>query len=173
MIGAVNIKVMSDKLNNLIEESNSIEGIYSYGREEQYEAYINFLNLDKITIEDIVSFAKRLNETSFTSSSLRVPEFRDKKGMDVTVGKHKPIEGGSHVIDMMKLLLNRINMQNDSMYAFRLHMEYEHIHPLTDGNGRTGRAIWAWLMIKDDYDFGLGFLHKWYYQSLEYYRNLL
>jgi len=37
-----------------------------------------------------------------------------------------------------------------------------------DGNGRTGRAIWAWQMQRLGRDpFALPFLHRFYYQTLE------
>lgn len=42
---------------------------------------------------------------------------------------------------------------------------------LMDGNGRSGRAIWAWMRLKENRDpFQLGFLHSFYYESLENYR---
>ena len=37
-----------------------------------------------------------------------------------------------------------------------------------DGNGRSGRALWLWQMVNQhNYDMRLGFLHLWYYQSLQ------
>lgn len=45
------------------------------------------------------------------------------------------------------------------------------LHPFMDGNGRTGRAVWAWAMQRDGQDpFALSFLHRFYYQTLEYSR---
>lgn len=76
-------------------------------------------------------------------------------------------QGGKEVESKLKVLLNQINNEEDSRNAYDIHRRYEEIHPLTDCNGRTGRAIWAWLMLKDHYSFRLGFLHQWYYQSLD------
>ena len=37
-----------------------------------------------------------------------------------------------------------------------------------DGNGRSGRILWAWQMIEHNINPGLslGFLHTFYYQAL-------
>ena len=50
--------------------------------------------------------------------------------------------------------------------AYVLHCRYESLHPFTDGNGRSGRALWLWMMGGIE-EAPLGFLHTWYYQSLE------
>lgn len=31
------------------------------------------------------------------------------------------------------------------------HNRFEHIHPFTDGNGRVGRLVLNWMLIKDGY----------------------
>lgn len=49
---------------------------------------------------------------------------------------------------------------------YDVHQQYETLHPFTDGNGRSGRALWLWQMIRDGQRAQLGFLHTWYYQSL-------
>jgi len=50
----------------------------------------------------------------------------------------------------------------DRTHAFEVHLDYEHLHPFTDGNGRSARMLWAWQMR----EFPLGFLHTFYYQAL-------
>ena len=46
------------------------------------------------------------------------------------------------------------------------HVQYERLHPFTDGNGRSGRALWAWQMMRRREGLALGFLHRFYYQTL-------
>ena len=51
---------------------------------------------------------------------------------------------------------------------FYIHNKFVNIHPFMDGNGRTGRAIWARQMIRHySYGFELNFLHQFYYQSIQ------
>jgi len=159
---------MDKDILNFIKESNKIEGISEYDQEKQYIAYQEFLNLDEITVEDIVTFALVLHSTSNDSGGYK-PELRGKKGMDVRVGSHFPISGGPEVIISLKWILSDLNMKAN---PYKNHCHYEHLHPLTDCNGRTGRAIWAWQMMNHfDYDFRLGFLQPWYYMGLDNFRK--
>lgn len=60
-----------------------------------------------------------------------------------------------------------------------VHHAYESLHAYTDGNGRSGRALWLWGMrrlyrgqtLKFDRVLRIGFLHCWYYQSLQFDRT--
>jgi len=90
-------------------------------------------------------------------------KLRDTAGMDVQVGNHIPIHGGSGVLIATTKLLNWYNGRNESPYE--LHCMFEKLHPFMDGNGRVGRLLWLWSMRGNA---PLGFLHTWYYQSLEH-----
>jgi Fic family protein len=59
-------------------------------------------------------------------------------------------------------------IERGDLSPFAAHVRYEHLHPFTDGNGRSGRAIWAWQMLYQGRgEIPLGFLHHFYYQSIQ------
>jgi hypothetical protein len=94
---------------------------------------------------------------------------RDRVGLDVMVGNHRPPVGGPHVTDALEKVLQGVNDKNANPYT--IHAKYETLHPFMDGNGRSGRVLWLWMMARKGYDGSLGFLHLWYYQSLSNFRE--
>ena len=96
---------------------------------------------------------------------------RTQPGCNVMVGTHRPIDGGPHMYDRLHTLLLSINEGNYN--SWEAHVEYETLHPFSDGNGRSGRAIWCWQRHNQEHSkrFRLiGFLHDFYYQTLQHSR---
>lgn len=143
----------SGNLMEFAKESNRIEGITSQRENDRMlEKLYKFLKLEKLTVENVCEF----NEWGM---------LRDKEGMDVMVGSHIPSKGG--MLIGFKFSTQMAAANDPGCCPYLLHCSFEKIHPFMDGNGRTGRAIWLWQMVNHhDYDLSLGFLHKWYYQSL-------
>lgn len=138
-----------------VQESNRIEGIFKNDVTVEFEAHERFLRLDRVTIGDLVVLVDALQPGA-------VPRFT--QGRDVRVGNHVPVRGGPHVTQYLQRILDEANEKQSSPWAS--HVEYEILHPFTDGNGRSGRALWLWHMGGID-RAPLGFLHHWYYQSLQ------
>jgi len=148
-----------------VTESNSIEGIRRQPSEEEVKEHERFITLDTITIPELERFVSVYQSDA---------KLRDKKGMDVRVGSYFPPKGGQHIKKELEYLLNNIEYKihhpdpNYCFYTpFESHTAYENLHPFTDCNGRSGRALWAWHMKKKGLDMSLGFLHAFYYQALE------
>lgn len=138
-------------------ESDRIEGIDDPKRADVHaEALEVFCCRKSIAIPDLQEFVGRVEPRAV---------LRDQPGLNVMVGRHLPPPGGAEIVIGLEQILYDINEALE--HPFKIHQRYEFLHPFTDGNGRSGRALWLLQMLRAGYDGGLGFLHKWYYQSLE------
>jgi len=162
-----------------IVESNSIENIgigLLYDRSptsEEVNETFRFIKLEKITLEDLQKFITICQaKNSYNNKKTRL---RDKKGLNVSVGNYQAPKGGAGVLNHLEDFLESINEnKGDDIFSdpFLAHKEYESLHPFTDCNGRTGRIIWLWQMLKLKKKLAPGgFLQTWYYNSLNENRN--
>ena len=136
---------------DFIKESNRIEGIHREPTPEEIEAHKVFLARPVITFFDIGDFVREVAGA----------RLRNRSGDDVRVGDHRPPPGGAHILGKLVDLLDTTDVT-----PYDIHHQYETLHPCTDGNGRSGRVLWLWMMGGID-KAPLGFLHTWYYQSLQ------
>lgn len=148
-------------LRDFVRESNRIEAIYREPTEVEMTAHCALLDLDELTMDAVVGFVAEIAKAPL----------RARLGMDVRVGPHLPPRGGPAVEASLKRTLSDINAGLRT--PFEAHCAYEELHPFLDGNGRSGRAIWAWQMLRDGRDpFALPFLQRWYYDSLAYIQQV-
>lgn len=141
-----------------IAESNRIEGITRRPNAAEIRAHETFLDARDLDIELVEKFVE----------TVAGAKLRERKGMDVYVGKRIPPHGGYWVKEQLIDLLIKVNCCD--LTAPEAHIKYETLHPFMDGNGRSGRAIWLWQMIHQDHGvdpYGLPFLHRFYYQTLD------
>ncbi len=146
-------------LADFVRESNRIEDIHREPTGEEVRATARFLSRQKITVDDLVALV-----SVYAPGKL----LREHPGMDVRVGNHIPQPGGPVVRGWLEILLGEVNGERgyDRPTPYAAHLRYEALHPFMDGNGRSGRALWLWMMggIKR---VPLGFLHTFYYQTLQ------
>lgn len=146
-------------LRDFVMESWRIERLDASDRiETLVEWHRTFCEIDVLETQHLVEAA-----LVFTDGKGRL---RSKEGMNVRIGSHYPPPGGPLVEMALSNLLNAIEW----LHPYEAHHRYESLHPFLDGNGRTGRMLWLWGMRRQSRDWSRGFLHEWYYQSLDHGR---
>jgi len=147
-------------LRDFVRESNKIEGITRPPLDHEIKAHETLLAAPVVTVSALEEFVQVVAHAPL----------RERDGMDVRVGLHIAPPGGPQIrADLQDHLLTLPTRSS----PYRAHKEYETLHPFMDGNGRSGRALWLWMM-ESRFDGHtrlapwreLGFLHWWYYQSL-------
>lgn len=142
-----------------VAESNRIEGIRRLPTAAEVEEFERFVMLKTVTLDDLCKFV------SIYQPNARL---RDKVGLDVRVGRHFPPPGSYLMPHRVAELLAEANTHTASPWV--VHLKYENLHPFTDANGRSGRMLWYWMMGPEHPQAGLGFLHAFYYQTLDGWR---
>ncbi len=140
----------SRELVAFVRESNWIEGIHRDPTVVELVAHFTLLRQPVVTLELLEEFVGRVQPGA---------ELRQREGMNVWVGPHPTPPGGPRMRQNVQALLEATGVTP----AWR-HWHYEKLHPFTDGNGRSGRALW---LHNHGGDANGGFLHRWYYESLE------
>lgn len=142
--------IYDPKLWAFVKESNKIEGIDGC-RAAEVDAHETFLAVPHPTVAALKTLVSVLQPGA---------KLRDRFGLDVQVGDHFPPGGGVRIVRDLEDLLATPKAPWD------MHLDYERLHPFTDGHGRSGRALWLWRMRHLKLDTSLGFLHEFYYQTL-------
>lgn len=149
--------VRHEPLVAFIRESNRIEGIHRDPTEAEIEAHRALLRVTRLDLEAVEEFVR-------TVAGARL---RAHHGMNVRVGSHVAPFGGPELVAATRALIDRVSDNDLSPWA--AHVEYERLHPFMDGNGRSGRAIWAWQTLAWSVwpnSLAMGFLHPAYYAAL-------
>lgn len=139
-----------------IRESLRIERIYREPNNHEIEEYERFMALREIAVHDLRVFVGVYQPGHV---------LREKPGKNIIVGSRICPEGGPQIRTDLQFLLNMLNKGHITPWMF--HAEYEMLHPFTDCNGRSGRMLWYWQMSAQSLSTRLGFLHTYYYQTLE------
>ena len=146
-------------LEEFVAESNRIEGIRSVAPDDMM-AHEELLSLRELSVKDIERFVFLVQPNAI----LRRPV-----GLNVRVGNYVAPPGGPKIEPALEKLLGLVNRDwveegHCDPAAYKAHLAYENLHPFSDGNGRSGRAIWLWMRRGLT---GRGFLYEWNKARLE------
>lgn len=142
-------------LEDFVTESNRIEGMGKPTKREM-QAHVDLLAAPRVAVEGLERFVWEVTEGQ--------AKLRTQPGMNVMVGGHAAPRGGPLVETMLQEILDT------SAHPFEVHVAYELLHPFMDGNGRSGRVLWLHRMGGIEMA-PLGFLHTFYYQTLNWERE--
>lgn len=151
---------MTDQLfTDFAVESNMIEGI-NHTTDKQIEALRHFCTLDGVCVSDVRGYVHQVQPGAVFRNETTIPGVR--------VGNHIAPPSGPAVGRNLEMLLDYAQKANADPWS--IHCDYETLHPFTDGNGRSGRALWLRMMMRGTERqrrlCELGFLHAFYYQTL-------
>ena len=141
-------------------EGYDIDGIKLDDAVKEHEVlFFRLKDRDLKSSDAIISFCKEYGG-----------ELREKNGQDVMVGNHRPQKGGMLLRAKYNYFCDAINSVKSEDDVVKMHREYEDMHPFTDVNGRSGRAIVYYQMRKISNENSLclpgSFLHWWYYKTI-------
>lgn len=135
-----------------LRESNKIEEVYDdFALEDAKKAWKYALTVDVMTPGEISKIhailMKRIDPQiagTFRTFDIRIGRNIVRyKGMDILLSTLQDI------CDK----LNNDDLSADSLaraYAKETHVDYEHLHPFPDGNGRSGRILYNWHLTRMD-----------------------
>ncbi len=148
-----------------IAESNTIEGIHRPPSTQEIYAHAKLLMKSELIVADLENFVLAVQPGA---------RLRRRVGMDVQVGGYIAPRGGPEIEAALEELLRGVCHDDEirSNDPHETHHRYENLHPFTDGNGRSGRALWLWerrrwiAALEARGEVPLGFLHRFYYDTL-------
>lgn len=166
--------VVLDKVKELLDDNKIPEDTDEIETKNVAKA-INFIRETK---EDLsIELIKKLHKVCFEGSKDFAGNLREVEVV-VKNSKGKIIHVGIPVSNLVCELNELVLFYKENKKRFRplvlaaiIHNQFEYIHPFQDGNGRVGRLLLNFILLKNDYPpINISFKdRKEYYNALEEY----
>lgn len=140
------MKLVSDvqKL-SWIRESNLIEGVNNPLEDTRCIYAWEWLQAQEFNLETILKLHKKIMH------ALDFPIAGKLRTINVGVGgrlcPHWALVSG-----LLTEWIKNSSKLNDVLTIKRAHITFEKIHPFSDGNGRTGRMLMNWMLVKNGHE---------------------
>lgn len=135
---------MNDDEILFLKESNAIEGVYDEDSLQQAIYAWEYLKSQDVLDNSVVL---KTHKILMLHQPLRPDERGYFRKIGVRVGSDIKMDYKEVPSRVWAWCLNTMR-KSPPIDDKALHIEYEHIHPFVDGNGRTGRMFMNWTRIK-------------------------
>ena len=154
----------------MLKESNAIEGVFGrYPLVQAGRAWRYAMNFDKITPEII----KEIHRIMMIGLPLEPRHRGAWRDIPVYIGGEKKSQPPLVIQRQIEEWCEKTNTVDRNFDPVTLHIAFEEIHPFVDGNGRVGRLLLNWHLVKRNNAPLLVYTHtdrKTYYRLFASYR---
>lgn len=152
---------MKDAIRTFLKQSNEIELVYDKKYHKQaLKAWEYLIGFDAITPENLLKTHAILMRDLLSEEKLG-----SLRNHMVYVGYDVPPNPES-LQRMMSLWIISANAGKTEEQIKKDHIQFERIHPFSDGNGRIGRILMNWQRVKNGYPI----LIIWSKYKYDYYK---
>lgn len=135
-------------INLFLMESNAIEGVHDDNSLKTALEAWQYLH-EKEELDDLV--VKKMHYLIMRQHLLKSGECGYYRQIPVYIGgreapSHNLVQG---LMSQWFIMCNAaVGLEYPEEMIRKLHIQFEHIHPFVDGNGRTGRMLMNWQRLK-------------------------
>jgi len=143
------MRVTESAIKKLIHQSNLIEGYDDEKMDAQglvaWRHLVQLADLRDLTMGDVCKVQKIITLTQDDLQPDWRGYYRSTSGQRVWIAGREGLAPQHIEMAMDEWLHNRLTQS-----PIASHVDFEHIHPFVDGNGRTGRLLMWWHQMRRD-----------------------